>query len=124
MKGMSIILTATFLLLTSSCSNTYSNEDLGLDYDEKQILFFSNEADYHFEAPYYEAIIELKKKYPDEINNMKVLSGEKASKYYKTFEIDQSPALLVYYQDKVIVNIHGKVSKDDIVQPITKILSN
>jgi hypothetical protein len=98
-------------------------EELGLEYDVKQIIFFSDEANYNYEAPYYDAIIELKREYPEEFKNMMVLSGNKANKYNKILEVEKQPALVVIYQDKVVVNIHGEVSKDEIIKPVTNFLS-
>ncbi|MGM0902556.1 MAG: small peptidoglycan-associated lipoprotein [Bacillota bacterium] len=123
MKGLSMILTATFLLFTSSCSSMSKYEELGLEYDAKQIIFFSDDANYNKEAAYYDAIIELKREFPEEFDNMMVLSGNKASKYDKLLEVEKHPALVVFYQDKVVVKIHGRVSKDEIIAPITKFLS-
>jgi hypothetical protein len=123
MKGLSLILTATFLLFTSSCSSMNKYEELGLEYDVKQIIFFSNEANYNYEAPYYDAIIELKRDFPEEFNNMMVLTGNKANKYDKLLEVEKHPALVVFYRDKVVVKIHGKVSKEEIIKPIANFLS-
>jgi len=124
MKGLSIILTATFLLLASSCSNITNYEDLGLEYDVKQIIFFSDEANYNNEAPYYDAIIELKRDFPEDFENMMVLTGDKADKYNKLFDVENHPALIVYYKDEVVVNINGTVSKDEIIKPLANVLSN
>ncbi|MBY0097725.1 small peptidoglycan-associated lipoprotein [Mesobacillus maritimus] len=123
MKGLSMILTATFLIFTSSCSSTNKYEELGLEYDVKQIIFFSDDANYNYEAPYYDAIIELKREFPEEFKDMMVLSGNKASKYDSLLKVEKQPALVIFYQDKVAVKIHGFVSKDEIIKPITDFLS-
>jgi Hydrogenase-1 expression protein HyaE len=123
MKGLSMILTATFLLFTSSCSSINKYEELGLEYDVKQVIFFSDDANYNYEAPYYDAIIELKREFPEEFKDMMVLSGNKASKYDNLLDVEKQPALVIFYQDKVAVKIHGIVSKDEIIKPITDFLS-
>jgi hypothetical protein len=123
MKGLSMILTVTFLLFTSSCSSINKYEDLGLESDVKQIIFFSDDANYNYEAPYYDAIIELKREFPEEFKNMMVLSGNKASRYDNLLEVEKQPALVIFYQDKVAVKIHGNVSKDEIIKPVTDFLS-
>jgi hypothetical protein len=123
MKGLSMILTATFLIFTSSCSSMNKYEELGLNYDVKQIIFFSDDDNYNSEASYYDAIIDLKREFPEEFDNMMVLSGNKANKYDKLFDVENHPALVVFYQDKVVVKIHGRVSKDEIIQPIAHFLS-
>lgn len=124
MKGLSFILAASFLLLTSSCNMAYDYEDLELDHNVKQVVFFSDETDYNHEAPYYDAIIELKKDFPEEIDNMMVLSADKANKYYEMFQVEKCPAILVFYKDKVVVKVNGTVSKEQIIEPMAEVLSH
>jgi hypothetical protein len=122
MKGLPILLLASLLVITSSCNNT-NEDDLGLEQDVNHVLFFSNDTDYSKEAPYYDALIELKKNYPTEIKNMLVLSPTNAKQYLNTFHIEGSPALLVIYNNDVMVKISGQVSKEEIIQPISEVLS-
>lgn len=112
------------LLFISSCSNFKPKDELNLDKNSKQIIFFSNEKDYEQEAPYYDAIIELKKDFPDEIKNMKILTSDSAKKYYDTFEVQSSPAILLLYQDKVVVKIKGDTSAEQIIKPLADALKN
>ena len=73
--------------------------------------------------PIYDAIIELKRDYPEEIKNMKILTSSDSKKYFKTFQIDRCPALIVYYNNEVIVKIEGKATKEEIVTPVSNALS-
>lgn len=122
MKGMQLLLLASVLMITNSCSN--GENELKLKNNVKQIIFFSNEADYTGEAPYYDALIELKKSFPAEIKNMMVFSPSKAKKYYKTYNIKSCPALLVIYNSEVLVKINGSTTKDEIINPISEVLTN
>jgi hypothetical protein len=125
MKVLSFILAASFLLLTSSCNTAADYEELKIDHEIKQIVFFSDEKDYNQEAAYYDAIIELKREFPEEINNMMVLTGASANKYYKLFDVKQFPAILVFFQDEVVLKIDGSVvSKEQIIHPLTQALSS
>jgi hypothetical protein len=125
MKVLSFILAASFLLLTSSCNPAGDYEELKIDHEIKQIVFFSDENDYNKEAAYYDAIIELKRDFPEEINNMMVFSGDAANKYYKLFDVKQFPAILVFFQDEVVLKIDGSVvTKEQIIHPLAQALSS
>jgi len=119
-----MIFIITFLFIISSCSSFSIYDDFDLDYNSKQIFFLSNDTNNRFEAPYYDAIVELRRDYPDAFNNMQVLVGEKASKYSKLFEIDQQPAIVVYYQDHILVKISGNATKHEIIKPIEAVFSD
>lgn len=121
MKGLPFLLAS--LLVITSCGKT-SEEEIKLPEDGKQIIFFSNDQDYSEETAYYDALIELKQHYPKEIQNMLVLSPTDAKPYYQFFQIEACPALLIIYNEKVMFKISGAVSKDEIIQPISDILSN
>ncbi|WP_053362026.1 hypothetical protein [Bacillus sp. FJAT-27251] len=124
MKVLSFILAASFLLFSSSCNTVGDYEELNIDNEIKQIVFFSDEKDYNHEVAYYDAIIELKHDFPNEISNMMVLSGDKADKYHKLFDVKESPAILVFFEDEVVLKIDGIVSKEKIIQPLAQALSD
>ena len=63
MRGISLILLTSLLLFAAACSKTEANSELEFK-QELQIIFFTDERQYEYEAPYYEAIIHLKKKFP------------------------------------------------------------
>ncbi|TKC18506.1 small peptidoglycan-associated lipoprotein [Robertmurraya kyonggiensis] len=124
MKVLPIILMALFL--STSCAN---NEDAPLDLDSsmKQIIFLSDETEsvnLQTEAPYYNAIIELRQQFPNEFKNMKTLSPNKVEDYFDSIEIKECPALLVIQNDKVLVKIVGESSKEEIIQPVEAALTN
>ena len=124
MKGLSFIFIASFLLLTSSCNNTDQTNELSLNKNIKQVIFFSDEKDYQHEASYYDAIIELKKSYPEAIDNMLVISAANAKKYYDFFEVENCPAIFVVYEDQIILKVNGTVTKDQIIKPLSAVLEN
>ncbi|WP_313770601.1 small peptidoglycan-associated lipoprotein [Bacillus sp. S/N-304-OC-R1] len=112
------------LLFITSCSNFETKDELNLDKNSKQIIFFSNEKEYEQEAPYYDAIIELKKDFPDEIKNMKIITPDIAKKYFEAFDVKGSPAILLLHQDKVVVKINGDISSEQIIRPFADALNN
>ncbi|HAQ08500.1 MAG TPA: small peptidoglycan-associated lipoprotein [Bacillus bacterium] len=90
--------------------------------DIKQVVFFSDEDDYNHEASYYDAIIELKKHYPNEMKNMMVIPASNAKKYYDLFKVENCPAILVLYGDEVIAKVNGSVTKKEIIEPLSAVL--
>ncbi|WP_338451903.1 small peptidoglycan-associated lipoprotein [Niallia oryzisoli] len=123
MKGKPLLLMAFSLLLIMSCDRKEPQHLFTVDNNTKQIVFFSDDEALEQEVSYYDAIIELKKDYPEQMKNMKILSASEIDDYDSIFEIDQCPALLVYYRNRVIVEIEGKATVEEIIAPIAKVLS-
>lgn len=123
MKGLSIIIMISLLLITTACQDT-KKEKLKIDSSTKQVVFFSDESKYQIEAPYYDAIIKLKQQFPEEIKNMLILPPSKAKDYYDTFKVKECPAILVLYNDEVVARVDGEISRDQIIRPISSVLDN
>lgn len=124
MKVLPLIILTSFFFTTASCQNNEIDEELSFDHHTKQILFFSDESKYQLEASYYDALIELKQHYPEEIKNMMTLSPENAEKYYEWFDVKECPALIVVYNDQIVVRVNGENSKHEIIEPISTALSS
>ncbi len=122
MRGISLILLTSLLLFAAACSKTEANSELEFK-QELQIIFFTDERQYEYEAPYYEAIIHLKKKFPEEFKNMLVLSPQKAERYFKKFKIKKSPAIVVLHKQETIAKVQGEHKKDKIIEPISAALT-
>ncbi|MEH7234897.1 thioredoxin domain-containing protein [Bacillus sp. JJ1562] len=120
MKAYMLII-LSFLIL-SSCS-LYNAQPLIPESDEKQIIFFSDEDNLRNESSYYDALLELKNKFPDEIANMKVVSSED-NRLYTKYQIEEYPSLLIVQQDKVLEKIEGNMDKDEIITPLENVLSS
>ncbi|UII57247.1 small peptidoglycan-associated lipoprotein [Cytobacillus spongiae] len=125
MKSIQWILIASlFLLFANSCTPTHTNRQLELNPDEKQIIFFSDETDYQIEASYYDAIIELKKKFPKEVSNMQIIPAERVNDYYDFLQVKSCPAILVLYKNDIAIKINGHASKEEIIVPISEFLAD
>ncbi|GAM14628.1 MULTISPECIES: hypothetical protein [Bacillaceae] len=124
MKSLSFVFVATFLFLTASCNPVNDSDQLELNKDIKQVVFFSDDENYKQEASYYDAIIELKKEYPAEFDKIVVISAANANRYYDLFKVKQFPAILVVHQDQVLANVNGNVTKDQIIEPLSAVLNN
>jgi hypothetical protein len=113
------------VIILSSCENVLfsqgtTDEELT---KEKQLLFFSDDDNIDREAVYYDALLDIKKEFPEEIENMKVFSEHSDSKQYEV-EVDIYPSLLVIDKDGVVVHIEGAVlTKEEIMEPIANALS-
>lgn len=122
MKGLLFFTLTALLLVITSCSNE-KDATLFIDKHVKQIVFFSDSSNYTNEASYYDAIIELKQNFPNEIKNMKIVNPADTKKYFKAFDIDDCPAILVVYEDETLVKVVGDVSKERIIEPMAEALS-
>ncbi|WP_243290860.1 hypothetical protein [Bacillus sp. FJAT-47783] len=110
----------TVLLLTS-CQHT-NQHTMQEQYDGRHILFFSDVRTINEEAVYYDALLQLKKDYPKEIENMVVFQAAQTSD--EPFDIDTYPSLLVVENNQIIVHIQGRVEqKETIVEAVQNVLS-
>lgn len=121
MNGLRQLLLASSILILGSCS-ILEKKELQFKNNVKQIIFFSDEENYEAENSYYDALIELRNRFPNEIKNMLILSSNNAKPYYQAYQIDSCPALLVIYNNEVVVKIIGAATKDEIIKPITDVL--
>ncbi|MBO8176357.1 small peptidoglycan-associated lipoprotein [Aeribacillus pallidus] len=119
MRGRSFFLLISLLLLNGCVHETPSEKEL---MDENQVFFFSNESDYKNEVSYYDALIELKKEYPEVFKNMVVISPGKEHEVKERFDIDEYPALIIVHGNEIIVEVIGNVSKEDIIKPVSTAL--
>lgn len=118
-----VLIALLSVLLLASCSILgQNNETNTYQFDGKQILFFTDERYINDEAVYYDALLELKQDYPEEIENMMVFHAKQTEK--EPFNIDTYPSLVVVEDNEVIMHIKGHVDqKEEIVNSIVKALS-
>ncbi|WP_273125164.1 hypothetical protein ACNRWW_08095 [Metabacillus sp. HB246100] len=111
------------VVILSSCDTIHfstpsANERIT---QEKQLLFFSDDENIDREAVYYDALLDIKREFPEDFKKMEIISGKHHNKEYN---VDTFPCLLVVEQQEVLVHIEGSVSsKDDIIEPIKTILT-
>lgn len=124
MRGFPLVIIASFLLLMTACNHNKLTGNLEIDHRVKQIIFFSNESNYQVEAPYYDAIIELKQQFPEEVKNMMTLSPTNAKEHFATYDVTDCPTIIVIFNDKIMVKVDGESTKEQIIKPIADALSN
>ncbi|MBM7586669.1 hypothetical protein JOC86_003221 [Bacillus pakistanensis] len=113
---ISIILLNIFIL--SSCNSVEKITDAN-EIIKKEIVFFTDENNVRNETSYYDAVIELKRRFPEELKEMKIVSKKnedenKFSKYNETY-----PAIVMIDQNQVVLKIVGYTDTEDIVIPIS-----
>ncbi|MBW3114031.1 MULTISPECIES: small peptidoglycan-associated lipoprotein [Bacillaceae] len=120
-----VILTSTMLLL-SSCDDISKNK-VALAQDqfiEKQVIFFTDERNVSQEIPYYDAIIELKSRYPDHFKKLKVVSLNSEATTEIADTPPTSPAIVVVENNQIICKVEGHTSKENIIQPVTRAIKS
>ncbi|WML49404.1 small peptidoglycan-associated lipoprotein [Neobacillus sp. PS3-34] len=122
MKGLPYIFIFSLLLLSASCNNNQASKKMAFNRNVKQVIFFSDEKELGQEAAYYDALIELKKNFPKEMDHMMVLNKSKEKDYYKSFNVEKSPAIIVMYKDQMMVKINGSASKNQIIKNVSQII--
>ncbi|WP_226665934.1 hypothetical protein [Metabacillus litoralis] len=123
MKRLLLITFIIPVIVLSSCDNVLflngaPKENIAQD---KQLLFFSDDDNIDREAIYYEALLDIKKDFPKEFEDMQIYSEKNNN---KTYEVDTYPSLLVVDKEEIVVHIEGSVlSKEEILEPISNALS-
>ncbi|MCV9887502.1 hypothetical protein [Metabacillus halosaccharovorans] len=122
MKRSILIIFIIPVVVLSSCKNIIHSDvptDFTLNRD-KQIVFFSDDKNIDREAIYYDALLVIKEDFPEEFENMRVIS-ENMDKHL--YEVDTYPSLLVVSKKEILVQIEGTVlSKEEILEPVSNAL--
>ncbi len=124
MKRSIFIIFIIPVVVLSSCENVLFSEgpkDFTLNLNrDKQIVFFSDDENIDREAIYYDALLDIKEEFPEEFENMRVIS-ENMDEHI--FEVDTYPSLLVVSKEEILVQIEGTVlSKEEILEPVSNAL--
>ncbi|WP_163103157.1 hypothetical protein [Peribacillus alkalitolerans] len=114
----------TFIL--SSFSSLSESSSTALPRTEnKQLLFVTSKDKYMLENEYYDALIELKDKFPKETNQMVVIEAD-SKKFKETSQLlnhIQAPAIVIMENRKIKLEIQGvHTNKEVIVEKIHRVL--
>jgi Thioredoxin len=122
-KLLTILFSCTFLILFA-CDHANFKNSYHVTSTETHLLFFSDEKNLYKEAKYYDALLEIKTKFPEQVSKMKVISSASDDQLNEQYNVKTFPTLLVVKDNKVVLKIDGNTDKKDIVDPIIKVLSN
>ncbi|TYS70761.1 hypothetical protein FZC76_02375 [Sutcliffiella horikoshii] len=121
-RGAVIFFTLSFFIL-SSCQENQSITHIQFPDDSRTLVFFTDESNLQDESTYYDAIIDLKSSFPDEVANLKVVHSEDEKILYKQFNVKETPSLIVVHDNEVVTQIEGSKPKKDIVVSIEQALN-
>ncbi|UAL54074.1 MULTISPECIES: hypothetical protein [Metabacillus] len=111
------------VFLLSSCSLNFTSEANNQpEPEERKLLFFSDEQDEYRESVYYDALIDLKRDFPEEIEGLQFIDSSAEENY--PFDVEKYPSLVVVDDNQVIFQIEGHVgNKEEIINSVIKALS-
>lgn len=121
-RGSVIFITLSFFIL-SSCQEHKTITHLPFPNDSKTLVFFTDEATIQDESSYYDAILDLKRSFPDEVANLKVIPFQNDKFLYKQFNITSTPSLIVVSENEVVTHIEGTRQKEEIIGSIEEALN-
>ncbi|MGG1629015.1 hypothetical protein [Rossellomorea sp. NRS-1567] len=123
--ALAILIISTMLFLTS-CDYISSNKVVLAEdqFIEKQVIFFTDERNVSKEIPYYDAIIELKKQYPDSLKRLKVVSLNNEAPNKIADSPPASPAIVVVENNQIICKVEGDITKEDIIKPVSSAIES
>ncbi len=117
-----LILILAFL---SSCQfePDYGYLPVDLESDELNTIIFSSKSNQEEERSYYDALLQLKKEYPQKLNSIQIIKrkDEQAVNYYN---VSTFPTIIVLDGKNEIVRLEGKKEVDDITNHLDEVYSN
>lgn len=122
MKWKHILMIVSILIIGISCTKQ-DPPPIWINGDHKQVIFFSDKEKYEQELSYYDAIIILKSKFPEEMKHMKILSDSELKNFDHILHLNHCPAIIVYDQNQVIYIAEGAKTTEEIVTSLSTILS-
>lgn len=99
-------------LILSGCSITQGMPKQNEKIDEikdQQLIFFSDDQNMEEEVVYYDAILDLKKDFPEQILKMEVL--EETDGWQD--EVNTIPCLILVNNDKIVEKVEGSANQKD-----------
>jgi hypothetical protein len=117
---LTLIMLASTALLLTSC-NDIAADKVVLAEDRvigRQVIFFTDERNISKEVAYYDAIIELKNKYPEDLKQLEVVNYS-SDKSNPKVQSPVYPAIVVVDNNQVVTKITGKAQKEQIVKSVS-----
>ncbi|MEL3973123.1 hypothetical protein AAEO50_12625 [Rossellomorea oryzaecorticis] len=117
---LTLIMLASTALLLTSCNDIAADKVVLAEdrFIERQVIFFTDERNISKEVAYYDAIIELKNKYPEDLKQLEVVNHS-SDKSNPKVQSPVYPAIVVVDNNQVVTKITGKAHKDQIVKSVS-----
>ncbi|WP_227935660.1 thioredoxin [Alkalihalobacillus deserti] len=114
-KYIELMIISSIFLLSSCFSTATSIEHPLLKHDEETItVLFSDSSKMQEEKTYYDALLELKQTYPNNIPSLLIIDA-KDRDLVRYFNIEQFPTMLVLTGEQEDLRMEGIFSKDEIL---------
>ncbi|HHY73915.1 MAG TPA: small peptidoglycan-associated lipoprotein [Bacillus bacterium] len=116
-KLKSIFLSILLLTALSACNTVDSNaiSKINLEGEGYHLLFFSDEEKIKLENNYYDVLLELRLKFPDEMADVILVQSTNKNEKIKKFDVSVYPTLIVIKDGEEKTRIEGKKSKREIM---------
>lgn len=111
-----LLILSSFLLLSSCQYGNRAHDPRLLTLLNADALYISNEENVHIENEYYNALLEIKKMYPGELEEIVVLSHHDIQNIREQLQIETYPTLLLINQKKIITKIEGDHKEASIIK--------
>jgi hypothetical protein len=121
---LAISLIPIFLLLITSCSN---NEEVITNYpflqkkDENITLLFSDDHFISEEGNYYDALLDVKRKYPEKIRSFNIIHSSDRD-LVRHYNIQEYPTLIVIHNELITIRVEGSLKKYEILKMLEETL--
>jgi hypothetical protein len=111
---------SSILLLNSCLSATSSLENPLQQTEEPITVLFSDSSTIQDEKTYYDALLELKQNYPNDMPSFFIIDATERDAI-RYFNIEQFPTMLVLTGDQENLRMEGIISKDEILANLIEI---
>jgi hypothetical protein len=117
---LTLIMLASTALLLTSCNDIAADKVVLAEdrFIERQVIFFTDERNISEEVAYYDAIIELKNKYPEGLKHLEVVDYS-SDESNPNVQSPVYPAIVVVDNNQVVTKITGKSHKDEIIKSVS-----
>lgn len=123
-KKLGSIFLSMFLLTACNTVDGDSISDINLEGKGYHFLFFSDEEKIKLENNYYDVLLELKDKFPNEKADVILVQSTNKNEKLKKFDVSVYPTLIVIKDGEVKTRIEGKKSKREIMNHLMKAMED
>lgn len=123
-KRLTAFFIPIFLFILTSCT---SNQEVITNYpflqkkDENITLLFSDDQFIYEEGNYYDALLDVKRRYPQKIRSFNIIHSSERD-LVKHYEINEYPTLLVIHNEHIAIRIQGALQKAEILKILEEVL--
>ncbi|WP_458414046.1 thioredoxin domain-containing protein [Schinkia sp. CFF1] len=104
-----------FLLAACNTVDGDAVSKINLDGEGYHILFFSDDEKIKLENNYYDVMLDLRKKFPNEMADVVLVQSTNKNEKIKKFDVSVYPTLIVIKDGEEKARIEGKKSKREIM---------